>query len=102
MKIGPNMPSDDVILENAILNSYYAKIAQKYGMVPIVEPDVSSKGTHSVQECMEKCQRIYSTFITHLLKKNVDLGGILIKTNMITPGFDFPGGYNDNEVGEHT
>jgi fructose-bisphosphate aldolase class I len=54
--------------------------------VPIVEPEVLVDGSHDIDECAEKSQRVYATVIKTLHDYGVLLEGALLKPNMITSG----------------
>ena len=86
LKIGPNQPSERAILENAHGLARYASICQQNGLVPIVEPEVLSDGTHSIEECAEKSTRVFAAVIKALHDYGVLLEGSLLKPNMITSG----------------
>ena len=48
VKIGENCPSELAITETAHALARYAQICQHNGLVPIVEPEVLSDGTHDI------------------------------------------------------
>lgn len=90
LKIGPNQPSERAILENAHGLARYASICQQNGLVPIVEPEVLSDGTHSIEECAEKSSRVFAAVVKALNDFGVLLEGALLKPNMITSGSSAP------------
>lgn len=85
-KITKDCPSEVAILENAHGLARYAAICQSNGLVPIVEPEVLADGTHSIDECAEKSQRVYAAVVKALHDHGVLLEGALLKPNMITSG----------------
>lgn len=51
LSIKEHQPSPLAIQENAWGLARYAAICQMNGLVPIVEPEILSDGTHSIEEC---------------------------------------------------
>jgi fructose-bisphosphate aldolase class I len=88
LRIGQFEPSNVAILENAHGLARYASICQENGLVPIVEPEVLVDGTHSIDECAQKSEKVYAAVVKALQDYNVLLEGILLKPNMITSGSD--------------
>jgi fructose-bisphosphate aldolase, class I len=86
LRIGKTEPSDVAILENAHGLARYAAICQENGLVPIVEPEVLVDGTHDIDECATKSERVFSAVIKALHDHKVLLEGSLLKPNMITQG----------------
>mmetsp|Transcript_26488 Transcript_26488/g.26136 ORF Transcript_26488/g.26136 Transcript_26488/m.26136 type:complete len:360 (-) Transcript_26488:38-1117(-) len=86
LKIGPNTPSERAIEENAHTLARYAAISQANGLVPIVEPEVLADGTHTIEECAEKSQRVFAAVMNALHIHGILFEGMLFKPNMITPG----------------
>lgn len=86
LRIGKEEPSNLAILENAHGLARYAAICQENGLVPIVEPEVLVDGTHSIDECAEKSEKVYSAVVKALHDHGVLLEGSLLKPNMVTPG----------------
>jgi len=54
--------------------------------VPIVEPEILTDGTHTIEECAKASERVFAEVMKQLLIHNLLLEGLLIKPNMITPG----------------
>lgn len=86
--IGKNFPSDLCIEKNSELLASYAKLCQMAGIVPIVEPEVLSDGSHSSEECFEATEKVLRGVFEALERRAVDLRFILLKPNMIVPGQD--------------
>jgi len=86
LRIGANEPSELAILENAHGLARYASICQENGLVPIVEPEVLVDGTHSIDECATKSERVYAAVVKALQDHKVLLEGSLLKPNMVTHG----------------
>lgn len=70
----------------AIQLAIYAKTCLSYGIVPIVEPEVLMKGTHSSQECAETTHFVLKRVFYWLDQLEIDYTQIILKPNMIVPG----------------
>jgi fructose-bisphosphate aldolase class I len=81
-------PSQLAINEIAHGLARYAPICQENGLVPIVEPEVLIDGTHNIDECSQKSERVYAAVVKALFHHGVLLEGALLKPNMVTPGSD--------------
>jgi fructose-bisphosphate aldolase class I len=86
LRIGPSEPSELGIIENAHGLARYAVICQENGLVPIVEPEVLVDGTHGIDECAQKSERVYAAVVKALSDHKVLLEGALLKPNMVTHG----------------
>ncbi|KIO75020.1 fructose-bisphosphate aldolase [Pedobacter lusitanus] len=86
--IDGDLPSAACVVSNAHALARYAAACQRAGIVPIVEPEVIMDGNHTIQRCAEVTEKVlYSLFEQlHLLK--VELGGLILKPNMILAGKD--------------
>ena len=79
--------STDYAIElNAHSLARYAKIAQDFEMVPIVEPEVIMDGDHNIETCYKVTSRVLKKVFNELEKQSVYLNGILLKPNMIVSG----------------
>ena len=81
-----NTPTDYAIELNAHSLARYAKIAQDFEMVPIVEPEVIMDGDHNIETCYKVTSRVLKKVFNELEKQSVYLNGILLKPNMIVSG----------------
>jgi len=86
LKIGPNLPSERAIAENAHSLARYAVICQANGLVPIVEPELLCDGSHNILECAEKSQRVFAAVVKELHDQGILWEGCYLKPNMVTPG----------------
>jgi fructose-bisphosphate aldolase class I len=86
LKIGEGCPSVQAAAENAFTLARYAAICQANGLVPIVEPEVLADGTHSLDECAVKSQRVFAEVVRELHAQGILFEGMLLKPNMITSG----------------
>ncbi|RKR83825.1 fructose-bisphosphate aldolase class I [Mucilaginibacter gracilis] len=84
--IGANTPSSTCIKANAYLLARYAALCQEAGLVPIVEPEVIMDGDHSLELCGEVTTEVLHAVFNALYQHKVDLGGMILKPNMILPG----------------
>ena len=66
----------------------YAKLVQEKGMVPIIEPEVLLDGNHTTTRCGEITTKTLKKLFELLLLEGVDLGKVILKTNMVLPGKD--------------
>ena len=58
LKISASAPSPLAIYENAYGLARYASICQENGLVPIVEPEILTDGTHSIEVCAAATERV--------------------------------------------
>jgi len=82
-------PSRNGIRANAHVLARYAALCQEAGIVPVVEPEVladGEPGDHSIQRCEEVTAETLEAVFKELRLAGVDLGGMLLKPNMVTPG----------------
>jgi len=82
-------PSRNGIRANAHVLARYAALCQETGIVPIIEPEVladGEPGDHTIERCAEVTSETLSTVFTELRVAGVDLSGMLLKPNMVTPG----------------
>ena len=88
--IDKNNPSRACIEANAWQLARYAAICQEMDIMPVVEPDVNMTGDHTQERDEEVTTWLLSEMMNQLIKQNVYLEGILVKTNMILAGRDCP------------
>ena len=102
LKIGQGMPSELAVKENANVLARYASICQVGGLVPIVEPEVLVDGDHTLEQCIDVCERVLSATYKALMDHHVFLEGSLLKPNMVLPGYTCPTKYTPEQVAEAT
>ncbi|KAI3417063.1 Fructose-bisphosphate aldolase [Psidium guajava] len=90
LKIGPNEPSELSIQQNAQGLARYAIICQENGLVPIVEPEILTDGSHDIKKCAAATETVLAAVYKALNDHHVLLEGTLLKPNMVTPGSDSP------------
>jgi len=79
-------PSDVAITETAHSLARYAQICQHCGLVPVVEPEILTDGTHDIKTCARISEKVFNAVMNELITQNVCLEGMLLKPNMITSG----------------
>lgn len=100
--VAKGKPSDLCIKENVHALARYAAICQANKLVAIVEPEILSDGTHSIQTCGRITESVLSAQIRALHQHGVFLEGCLLKPNMVTSGSDCLIRASSEEVGLYT
>ena len=90
VKIGVGRPSQLSVLETAHTLARYAATCQENGLAPIVEPEILTDGSHSIEVCAQVTERVLSECIKSLHEHNVFLEGCFLKPNMVTQGAEYP------------
>ena len=85
--IGKNYPSTRSIKSNAQALARYAALVQEANMVPIVEPEVLMDGDHDIDTCYKVTTDVLNECFNELAVQKVLLNGIVLKPNMVVPGF---------------
>ena len=91
-------PSDLVINANMNDLARYALICQAEGLVPIVEPDISLKGCHSLEDAVNINVKVQSVLYKAMLDHGVFMEGSLLKSNMVNAGVDCETHYSVSEI----
>jgi fructose-bisphosphate aldolase class I len=86
--IGPGVPSAWCLESNAHALARYAASSQEAGLVPIVEPEVSMDGDHSIERCFEVTEATLHAVFAALQRQRVLVEGTLLKPNMVLSGKD--------------
>jgi len=84
--ISENTPSIDCMNKNAEALAKYASLCQEINVVPIVEPEVLIDGDHTIEKCFEITAKNLDIVFAELLKQNVFIPGIILKTSMVISG----------------
>ena len=95
---GSGRPTDLAIQSNMRDLARYALICQSEGLVPIVEPDVSLAGTHTLEEVIDVNIRIQSVLFKAMIDHGVYMAGTILKSNVVNPGRDCPESYSVEEI----
>ncbi|MEX1008929.1 MAG: class I fructose-bisphosphate aldolase [Acidimicrobiia bacterium] len=99
---GDGHPSDYCVDVNAHALARYAALCQEASIVPIVEPEVYMEGDHTIHESFLATERAQAAMFHALLHQNVEFEGILLKPNMVLPGYDCTKQVSDEEIAEAT
>ncbi len=86
LKISETCPSELAIHQNAHGLARYAAICQENGLVPIVEPEILSDGTHGIEKCAAVTEKVLAAVYKALNDHHVLLEGTLLKPNMVLSG----------------
>jgi len=86
--ITDGLPSRSCIHVNAHALARYAALCQEQELVPIVEPEVLTSGTHAIDRCEEVTSSVLFTVFNELNEQGVALEAMLLKPNMVIAGED--------------
>ncbi|MDO8488287.1 MAG: class I fructose-bisphosphate aldolase [bacterium] len=95
-------PSSANVEANCETLARYAKLSQKAGLVPIIEPEVLMEGTHPLERCADVTRLVGKKMFASLLKHEIDLTGMLYKPNMVLAGKDCPSQPTVTEIAQKT
>jgi fructose-bisphosphate aldolase, class I len=95
-----DMPSELTIQANMQDLARYALVCQDVGLVPIVEPDVSMSGTHSLEAAVAINVKIQSTLYKAMLEHGVFMEGAILKSNIVNPGKKCPTKYSVKDIAQ--
>lgn len=84
--IGDGLPTDRCIQANAHALGRYAALCQEAEIVPIVEPEVTMDGSHTIQRCYETTALTLHQVFNEIFSQGVDPEHILLKANMVISG----------------
>lgn len=102
ISIDEGRPSTACLQANAHAMARYASTCHEAGIVPMVEPEVVMDGDHGLERDQEVTAAILRATFDHLLDQDVDLEGVILKTNMVLPGEDSDEDPSPEEVAEAT
>ena len=91
-------PTDLAIKSNMSDLARYALICQSEGLLPIVEPDVSLSGSHTLEEAVAVNTKVLSTLFKAMTDHGVYMPGATLKSNIINPGKDCPISYSAEDI----
>lgn len=86
VNIDRGLPTHDSIKFNCLILARYARLCQEIGIVPIVEPEVIYKGSHSLSRAEEVTTITLKTLFAVLTQYRVDLKAVILKTSMVLAG----------------
>merc|ERR1719203_1812081 len=93
-------PTDLAIRANMHDLARYALICQSEGLMPIVEPDISLTGTHTLEQAIDVNIRVQSELFKAMIDHGVYMAGSTLKPNIINPGKNCPVSYSVEEIAE--
>src|ERR687898_1611308 len=98
--ITDQLPSGYTIDVNADALARYAALCQEAGLVPIVEPEVLMDGTHTIDRASDVTAAVLEAVFHSLYAQRCAYEGLLLKPNMVLPGYDSPKQVSDEEIAE--
>jgi len=101
-KIEKNYPSVQSIKANAQALARYAALVQEANMVPIVEPEVLMDGDHNIDTCYKVTTDVLNECFNELAIQKISLKGIVLKPNMVVPGFKYSKKVMPEEIAKKT
>jgi fructose-bisphosphate aldolase class I len=93
-------PTDLAIRANMHDLARYALICQSEGLMPIVEPDISLSGTHTLEQAVDINIRVQSELFKAMIDHGVYMAGATLKPNIVNPGKNCPVSYTVEEIAE--
>lgn len=97
-----HLPSSVCIHSNLNVMARYASLAQKNGLIPIVEPEVLYSGNHSIIESQQVTSMVLRVTFDLLKAYRVDLSNVILKTSMVLAGSESKKPSKPDEVAEFT
>jgi fructose-bisphosphate aldolase class I len=84
---GEGLPTLGCVEANAQILARYAALCQEADLVPVVEPEVLMEGTHALQRCREVTEQVLRSVFLQLHAQRVAVEGMILKPNMVLPGW---------------
>jgi len=100
--IGKDLPSEYCLWTNAHALARYAALCQESGLVPIVEPEVLMDGDHSIERSFHVTSHTLHAVFTELRDQRIHPEGMLLKPNMVLPGYESSEEVSDEEIARQT
>jgi fructose-bisphosphate aldolase class I len=100
INMSKSRPTDLAIRSNMRDLARYALICQSEGVMPIVEPDVSLVGTHTLEESVQINSKVQSELFKTMMDHGVYMSGATLKSNMVNPGKDCLKSYTAQEIAD--
>jgi len=102
LKIGAGCPSELSIHENAHHLAAYGAVSQANGLVPIIEPEILSDGSHDLETCAAVTEKVLAAVVKALHDHHILFEGMLLKPNMVLPGSECAKKYSSEQIGHAT
>ncbi len=99
---GDQLPTAHAIHENMKRLANYAREAQEFGLVPIIEPEVLHSGKHSRRRAEQVLEDTLGTLFSVLEEHAVDRASVILKTSMALSGSESKKKDTPEEVAEST
>lgn len=96
--VSKGCPTDLAIRANMHDLARYALICQSEGLMPIVEPDISLSGTHTLEEAVDVNVRVQSELFKAMVDHGVYMAGATLKPNIVNPGKRCSRSYTVEEI----
>jgi fructose-bisphosphate aldolase class I len=98
--VAKGCPTDLAIKANMHDLARYALICQSEGLMPIVEPDISLSGSHTLEEAVEVNIRVQAELFKAMIDHGVYMAGSTLKPNIVNPGKKCSNTYSVEEIAE--
>jgi len=102
LRIGPGIPSATAIRANAQVLARYAVACQEAGLVPVVRPEVTAAGSHSLGACEAVTSLVLLEVMSELHEYGADFSGVVVTPAMVLPGAASGDGAAPCDVAEAT
>ena len=100
--VSDTRPSGLCLRDNAQALARFATICQEAGLVPVVEAEVMTDGSHTIERCEEVTGAVLRELFSQLYEHRVKLEGMLLKPNMVVPGAMCPSPASTDQVAAAT
>jgi fructose-bisphosphate aldolase class I len=100
--ITDDLPTAYTIAVNADALARYAALCQEADIVPIVEPEVLMDGTHTIERSYDVTAAVLEAVFRSLYDQRIEYEGMLLKPNMVLPGYESPKQVADDEIAATT
>lgn len=84
--ISEETPTDASLEINSVALARYAQIAQRCGIVPMVEPEVIFAGDHDLARAEEVTMKALQVLFAKLRFYKVDMSALILKSSMVLAG----------------
>ena len=98
--VSNGQPSQLIIDTNMLDLARYALICQSEGLCPIVEPDISLTGDHTLEDAVAINIKVQSALYHAMLEHGVYMEGTTLKPNIVNPGKSCATSYSVEEIAQ--
>ena len=102
LSVDDHLPTPACVATNADALASFAALSQEAGLVPIVEPEVTLDGSHTLTRCEEVTTAVLRRVFTALNDRHVALELMLLKTGMVLSGRACPEQAGHDQVAQAT